>query len=92
MANSYLGIVTPKGLEVLSLETEHAARFYERRCYSRRRSTAAVLCWVTLAPQDAVLIAQMVQLGLHEEALARLELDAVEWGSLPPAHAPCDAA
>jgi hypothetical protein len=91
MARAYLGIVTSHGLESLTLETEHAARFLQRRCYGRAEA-AAVLCWATLLPQDAAMIQQLARLGLYEEALARLEFDSVEWGSLPPADAPCDAA
>lgn len=47
MTNSYLGIVTARGLETLVVETEHAAPFLLRRV-ARRPFGEALALWAVL--------------------------------------------
>lgn len=91
MTNAYLGILTLRGLEQVCEETEHAARFLARRCH-RRGALPAALCWATLDRQDAQIIEQLIRLGLFAPALWRLNADARQLGTLPPACSAGDAA
>lgn len=90
MTQSYLGVVSRRGLEQLVEETEHAAIFLNRRCYRRRTDLA--LCWATLDTQDAETIHCLLRLRLHTSALWRLDADAIQRGYLPPAGVVGDAA
>lgn len=85
MARCYLGIITPRGLETLVPETEHATPFLLRRAY-RRRPTLAVCCWAVLAEPAAVQVRQQLELQQFRDALVTLNDEAVYMGTLlPPA-------
>jgi len=83
MAHSYLGIISKRGLELLTSETEHAAIFLSRRCYAHR-PCQCVCCWATLDVQDAEMIHEMIRLQLYGAALWRLNADAITLGTLSP--------
>lgn len=83
MARSYLGVVTRRGLERLVEETEHAARFLQRRA-GDPRSPAAALLWAAIEPQDAEAIAVLAKVGLFRDALWRLSRDALHGGAFAP--------
>lgn len=83
MAQSYLGVLTTRGLERLEEESEHAARFLIRRCY-REAPRWTALCWATFEPQAAETIRQLTRCGLYRAALWRFERCAIEWGCVPP--------
>ncbi len=90
MANSYLGIVSRRGLELLTVENEHTAVFLARRC--RRAGGTRVCCWATLDVADAEAICDLVRLGMPEAAWRQLNLVAVDGGRLLPPDANTDAA
>ncbi len=83
MAHSYLGIISERGLELLTGETEHAAIFLSRRCYAHR-PWRSVCCWATLDVQDAEMIHELIRLQLYGAALWRLNADAIALGTLTP--------
>lgn len=83
MADSYLGIITRKGLELLVWETEHAERFLQRRV-RRDQRLASLCCWALLSEEAAWRVRLLVRLGLHREALKLLNAEALSLGTLWP--------
>jgi len=84
---AYLVVVGERGVERLTPETEHAARFLARRCYGSS-PIREVLWWATLTPQAAATIRYLVDAGLHRLALECLAQTAQRHGSLPPTESP----
>ncbi|MCA9257937.1 MAG: hypothetical protein KDA61_02000 [Planctomycetales bacterium] len=80
---TFLGIISPRGLEYLCEETEHASRFLSMRCY-KSKAGDKLLCWAALQREDAEIIHQIVRGGGFAEALRRFHADAHYLGSLPP--------
>ncbi|MDA7979472.1 MAG: hypothetical protein MPJ50_11970 [Pirellulales bacterium] len=85
MARSYLGIITPRGLERLVPETEHAAPFLLRRAH-RDVTQQTCCCWAVLSEITASDVRRDVSRGKFWSALARLNIEAEHLGTLlPPA-------
>ena len=83
MTNSYLGIVTARGLETLVVETEHAAPFLLRRV-SRRPFGEAIALWAVLDDRTARDLTQQITSGRFEVALRELDARALHLGTLLP--------
>ena len=83
MTNSYLGIVTPRGLELLTVETEHAAPFLFRRM-ARQRLDYPVGCWAVLDDSTARTVTHQVACRQFREALFQLCARAKHLGTLLP--------
>ena len=85
MVKCYVGTISPRGLESLFLETEHAVPFLVRRAY-RRRPTEAVCYWAVLPDAAAREVQCQLQWHDHQEALATLCGQAAYSGPSPPRH------
>jgi hypothetical protein len=83
VTNSYLGIITRRGLEQLVLETEHAAPFVLRRV-ARKSVGEAVGCWAVLDERTARDVTRRVSDRRFEEALHQLNTQAIHLGTLLP--------
>lgn len=83
MSNSYIGIVTSRGLEMLVLETEHAAVFLFRRA-ERRAAGDAVCCWAVLDEKVAGYVMRQIDCRRFQDALWQLNAQAVHLGTLLP--------
>ncbi len=83
MTNSYLGIISSRGLQTLVLETEHAALFLFRRL-ARRQFREATAFWAVLDEKAASNVAGHVRRGQFDEALRQLNTRALDWGTLLP--------
>ena len=83
MTNSYIGIVTPRGLETLVVETEHAAVFLFRRA-ARHADAHAVCFWAVLDEKTAKNVMRQIECGLFRDALCRVNAKAVHLGTLLP--------
>ena len=83
MTNSYLGIITSRGLEALVLETEHAALFLNRRV-ARRFQGDAILCWAVLDGRSARVLTGHISARRFGEALDQLNCRAIHLGTLLP--------
>ena len=81
MTNSYLGIVTPRGLETLVVETEHAAPFLLRRA-ERRADEGAVCCWAVLDDKTARYLMRQIACERFRDALCQLNARALHLGTL----------
>ena len=83
MINSYLGLVSRKGLEMLVLETKHAETFLLKRT-ARRGGRDAFCCWAVL-PERAVWEIQLDLCGgRYREALTKLNAEARFLGTVLP--------
>lgn len=67
MARSYVGIISPRGLESLLPETEHAVPFLVRRAYGRR-SGEAVCYWAVMPDSTARQVETQLEARFHEDA------------------------
>lgn len=83
MADSYLGLITRRGLELLVRETEHAEQFLQRRL-QRKGTSAAVGCWAILSDEAAERVRRLVLCAWYREALELLNAEAVSLGTLLP--------
>ncbi|NLY01871.1 MAG: hypothetical protein GXY83_37775 [Rhodopirellula sp.] len=83
MTNSYLGIVTPRGLETLVVETEHAAPFLLRRV-ARRPFGEVLALWAVLDDRTAHDLTQQITGGRFDDALRELDARALHLGTLLP--------
>jgi hypothetical protein len=83
VTNSYLGIITARGLETLVLETEHAAPFLFRRM-ARQPRGEAMGCWAVLDEKTARDLTRQVAARRFEEALRQLSIRALHLGTLLP--------
>jgi len=83
MTNSYLCIITPRGLETLVLETEHAARFLYRRV-ERYPGGEAIACWAVLDDRTARDVTHHVGFRRFQEALDQFSTRAVHLGTILP--------
>jgi hypothetical protein len=81
VTNSYLGIITPRGLELLVVETKHAAPFLFRRI-ARQPDGDAVACWAVLDEKTARILTRQVGCGQCREALSQLNSRAIHLGTL----------
>jgi len=81
--NSYPGIITPRGLETLVVETEHAAPFLLRRV-SRQPLGELVACWAVLDEKEAGKVARHVAGQRFQEALCQLHACAIDLGTILP--------
>lgn len=83
MTDSYLAIVSSRGLERLVIETRHAAVFLFRQA-ARQPLSDAVVCWAVLDDRTARNIGRQVQARRYEEALRQLNARAYHLGTLLP--------
>ena len=83
MTNSYVGIISPCGLETLVPETEHAASFLLRRL-AHSRPNKAIVFWAVVDEQAAGDIADHVRCGQFDEAFRQLNARALDLGTLLP--------
>jgi hypothetical protein len=83
MTNSYLGIITRRGLETLVLETGHAALFLARRV-AREPWGEAIACWAVLDDAATNAVKQQITGRRFQEALVQLNVRAIYLGTLPP--------
>ena len=83
MANSFVGIISPRGLELLLPETEHALPFLVRRAY-RRRPTEAVCYWAVMQDSAAAEVRRQLQGRRREDAFLALRALADFFGTIPP--------
>lgn len=83
VTNSYLGIITKRGLERLVLETEHAALFLLRRV-ARLPFGSAIAFWAVLDDNTARLVTTLVAARHFQAALHQLDTRALHLGSLLP--------
>lgn len=83
MSNSYLGIITPRGLETLVIETEHASLFLLRRV-ARRPFGEAIAFWAVLDDRTARDVTRQIGGRQFEDALRQLNARALHLGTLPP--------
>jgi hypothetical protein len=83
MADSYLGLITRRGLELLVRETEHAERFLQRRL-QRGQWTGAIGCWAVLSDDAAERVRRLVLCAWYREALELLNAEALSLGTLLP--------
>jgi len=83
VTNSYLGIVTLRGLETLVVETEHAAMFLFRRA-RRHPDGEAICCWAVLDEKTARDVIRQIDCRRFRDALCQLDSQAVHVGTLLP--------
>ncbi len=83
VTNSYLSIITARGLETLVLETEHAALFLLRRV-ARQPLGSAVAFWTVLDDKTARSVTAHVAARQFQEAFRQLNKRALHLGSLLP--------
>ena len=83
MTDSYLGIITTRGLERLAVETEHAALFLFRQT-ARHPSGEALVCWAVLDENTARDIARQIACRHYEDAFHRFTSKAYHLGTLLP--------
>ena len=83
MVNSFVGIISPRGLESLLPETEHALPFLVRRAY-RKRPTEAVCYWAVMQDSAVAEVRRQLQEHRPEEALLALRALAEYFGTIPP--------
>jgi hypothetical protein len=83
MTNSYLGIITRRGLETLVPETGHTALFLTRRV-ARQPWGEAIACWAVLDEAAMHAVKQQVAGHRFQEALVQLNVRAIHLGTLPP--------
>ena len=83
MVNSYVGIITSRGLESLYPETEHAVPFLARRAH-RGGPTEAVCYWAVLQDSVAAEVERQLRGRHHEDALVTLRALAEHFGTIPP--------
>jgi hypothetical protein len=83
MTDSYLGIITTRGLERLAIETEHAAVFLFRQT-ARRPQGEALVCWAVLDENTARDIARQIACRHYEDAFHRFTSKAYHLGTLLP--------
>ena len=83
MTNSYLCIITPRGLEKLVVETEHAAQFLFRRV-ARYPGGAAIACWAVLDGRTAADVMCHVSCRRFQRALDQFNARAIHLGTLLP--------
>ena len=83
MVNSFVGIISSRGLELLLPETEHALSFLVRRAY-RRRPTEGVCYWAIMQDSAAAEVRRQLQQHRHEDAMFALGALAEYFGTIPP--------
>lgn len=85
MVNSYVGIISGRGLESLVPETEHAVPFLVRRAY-RRPTSEAVCYWAVMQDEVAREVQGHLQRCRHDDALLALRRHAAHFGTILPPH------
>lgn len=81
MVNSFVGIISRRGLESLVPETEHAVPFLVRRAY-RRRPTEAVCYWAVMEESAAEQVRRQLHGHRHEDAFFALRALAEHFGTI----------
>jgi hypothetical protein len=84
MKQSYLGIITPRGLEVFCPEHPETLRFLWRR--ARRLSAEAECIWAVLPEDAAKLIRTSIEAFRTKAALEILRRACLEGGYLLPSN------
>jgi hypothetical protein len=83
MRNCFVGIISPRGLESLVPETDHAVPFLARRAY-RRRPTEAVCYWAVMEDSAAEHVRRQLLRHHNEDAFLALRALAEHFGTIPP--------
>ena len=83
MTDSYLAIITTRGLERLVVETEHAALFLFRQT-ARRPSGEALVCWGVFDEKAARDIARQIACRHYDDAFHQFTSKAYHLGTLLP--------
>lgn len=84
MLQAFVGIVSPRGIEVFCPEDAATVRFLRRRVQRERGRSA---CFWSVVPNEAVeLIEVAINLGMPQEALHVMQHLAHEYGLLVPGH------
>ncbi len=83
MVNSYVGIISRRGLESLLPETEHAVPFLIRRAY-RKNPPDAVCYWAVMQDFAAQEVQRQLQWQRYEDAFFVLGALADYSGTIPP--------
>jgi len=86
MKASYVGIATPKGLELLEPENDHVIRFLLRRAYGSKL-TLAVCFWAVMDDVIADVVRNLMSSGRRLDALLIVQTLATETGSFCPENA-----
>lgn len=86
MMDSYVGIISRRGLECFVPETEHTARFLVKRA---KRSTPSLCYWAVMHQAHATEIKRLLASDNSAEALRILNAAAQSLGSILPS-AECD--
>ena len=81
MNHAYVGIVTPRGLELYYPEGEHTARFLIRRL---RRSGLGYCVWFVLDAHLAHVVGDLIRHGHPDGAWGFVQDAAVDYGTVLP--------
>ncbi len=83
MRTGFLGIISPRGLESLVPETEHAALFLTRRAY-RNRTAKAVCFWAVMDDSKIAEVRGHLYAQNRAEAFRVLRMAAHDFGTILP--------
>jgi hypothetical protein len=83
MAKSYVGIVTPRGLESLVPETENAVALLMHRVYGKRSRNEAC-CWAVMPDAVARAVQDKLEWQRFKDALATMSAEAMYCGTILP--------
>jgi hypothetical protein len=90
MVNSYVGIISRRGLESLLPETEHAVLFLLRRV-CRKYCGEASCYWAVMQDSAASEIQRHLQWRRYEDALLALRTRATYFGTIAPSDSDDDS-
>jgi hypothetical protein len=85
MIDSYVAIITRRGLEHFCPENKHVLRFMLRRAY-RRQPLPAFCYWAVLHDEDARQVRRCLRCRAFADALRALESSATWLGPIFPSH------
>lgn len=83
MNDSYVGVISERGLESLIPERGHVTEFLTRRIY-RTRGGNAVCYWAVLSDNQADQVCRQLSCGLYGDALRALHSLASDLGTILP--------
>ena len=83
MRKSYVGIATPRGLEVFETENRDVCQFLIRRAYRSNREQS-VCFWAVMDDAVARTVWGLMHAGCRLDALLIIQTLAIESGSLYP--------
>jgi len=83
MNDSYVGVISQRGLESLIPERGHVTEFLTRRIY-RTRGGNAVCYWAVLSENQANQVCRQLSCGRNADALSALQSLAIDLGTILP--------